>query len=134
MPLDLVLAPSPGTVTQRVVIDEHLLWKLPEELGVHAPIWTKLGAGAFDDPELTMREVEALAAEVRVLRQHWLASHRERVIRERHINARDYTTRMELADKVLAERADPTRDLLDRVAALCEAALIAGVGLIGLSD
>ena len=37
-------------------------------------------------------------------------------------------------DKVLAERADPTREVLDRLAALCEAALTAGVGLVGLSD
>jgi hypothetical protein len=41
---------------------------------------------------------------------------------------------MQLADKVLADRADPTRETLERLIALCEAALTAGVGLIGLSD
>jgi hypothetical protein len=142
MPLDLSLAPSPRStsaadalsVAPSVAVDETLLFELPTKLGVHVPIWTKLGDAAYDDPELTMREVESLAGEVRLLRERWLADNRELVIRERKIHARDHAMRMALADKVLAERADPTRDLLDRLASLCEAALTAGVGLVGCSD
>jgi hypothetical protein len=134
VPLDLLLASSPRSTSDRVAIDEQLLCELPAKLGVHAPIWSRLGDAAYDDPELTMREVEGLAAEAKLLRERWLEINRERVIAERHITARDYAVRMAIADSALAERADATRETLDRLLALCEAALTADVGLVGLSD
>lgn len=139
MPLDLSLAPtsalqSPSEVAPGMAIEEQLLLELPDRLGVHAPNWQRLADGAFEDPELTMREVEGLAAEVRLLREHWLASQREIVIAERHITAREHEVRNDLADATLLHRADSTRETLDRLLALCEAALASGVGLVGLSD
>jgi hypothetical protein len=113
MPLDLSLAAtsalmSPHELPPSVAIEETLLLELPAKLGVHAPIWQQLAAAAFDDPEVDARDVADLAAEVRLLRERWLASE--------------------------GDRADPTRDTLDQILALCDAALAAEVGLDGVSD
>jgi hypothetical protein len=113
MPLDLTLAPSPRSSAHRVAIDETLLSELPPKLGVKAPIWSKLSDGAYDDPELTMREVESLAAETRLLRDRWL---------------------VQTGQHPLSKRPDPTREMLERLLEVCEAALTAGVGLVGASD
>jgi hypothetical protein len=139
MPLDLSLAPtsalhSPDDIAPGMAIDEQLLHDLPDKLGVRAPTWQKLAESAYDDPELTDREVEALAAEVRTLREHWLASQRDAVIAERNITARDHEQRLALADAALLHREDPTRDTLDRLLALCESAIASGLGIVGLSD
>lgn len=139
MPLDLSLAStsalrSPDDVATGVAVEEQLLFELPDRLGVSAPIWQRLAQGAFDDPELTAEEAVGFAAEVRVLREHWLASQRDVVIAERAITGRDPETRNQLAEATLLHRDDTTRDVLDRLLALCDAAIAAGVGLVGLSD
>jgi hypothetical protein len=139
MPLDLSLAAtsalmSPGDLPPSVAIEEKLLLELPDKLGVHAPIWQRLAEGAFEDPEVPASDVEGLAAEIRMLREHWLASQRDAVIAARNITARDDETREALADAALLHRDDPTRDTLDQLLALCAAALAAETGLDGVSD
>ena len=136
MALDLALDRDGGSPAGEpaVAIDEELLWQLPGRLGVDAPAWTRLGEACWDDPVVDAGEVGRLAAEVRTLRDRWVASQREEAARTHRVTAQDPAVRARILDQLLAHRPDPITATLDALIALCDRALAAGLGLAGLSD
>jgi hypothetical protein len=118
-----------------VPVKESLLSDdLPAKLGVHAPTWQLLADKAFEDPQLTPEQAIALGAEVRLLREAWMAQQRDTVAAEHRVRAKDWATRQRIIDRLVATVADPVRETLDGLIGLCDAAMTRGKGIIGVSD
>jgi len=68
---------------------EHIVARLPAELGVTAPQWDRIGARFYEDPHLVgPAEVAQWRAELVAIRAGWGRRRRAELIRERQVRGK----------------------------------------------
>jgi len=122
--------------TRHAAIDddgEHIVARLPAELGVTAPQCDRIWARFYEDPHLVSpAEVAQWRAELVAIRAGWERRRRAELIRDRQIRGKVREIVDGIVGPMLAK--DRTLAVCDELIAVCDDALAAGSGLRFVSD
>jgi hypothetical protein len=113
--------------------DEVILFTLPQQLDLTTPICDRLWTSFYADPELrSVEEVAQFRVEIASIRSGYADWRAACLIRERRIRAR----RADVVERIVAQllAGDRVLSKCDELLELCDEAIQAGAGLVGISD
>lgn len=118
-----------GPTLQAAIGDdgEHVVARLPAELGVAAPQCDRIWAQFYGNLVLGGAELAQWRTELQALRAGWAQRRRAELIRDRGVRAADPAVVDRIVTPMLA--GDRTLAICDELIAVCDDALSAGVGL-----